>query len=288
MALMGSTGWWGFQVAGANHQFKAVRLGEAGQEAYLDGSLIPAPPGTTTFTGPAGVLLELQQRDGAWHFLADGAPAASFDSATPPPPVAAWRFTVAGEQHQVKVINIGAPGQTLYLDANPIPAPDGTTTFTGPGGALLELQSASGLWKLMVDGQAADKFNPYLEHVTNVFSRTFVVQGATHNVRAVNLGHGGQEVFLDDTPIPAPEGQVSFTGPAGVLLELKVLDGDWALAVDGKVVLPEGVLPQGVSFDRETGLYKASIRSGNRFKDLGSFKTAEDASARYLEAKAGS
>merc|ERR1712008_497568 len=42
--------------------------------------------------------------------------------------------------HHVRVTNIGRAGQQILLDGAPLEAPEGTMQFTGPGGALLELQ----------------------------------------------------------------------------------------------------------------------------------------------------
>lgn len=55
-----------------------------------------------------------------------------------------------------------------------------------------------------------------------------------HHVRVKNIGNPSQEIFVDGTPIEAPEGTVCFTGPGASLLELKQnASGHWVLVVDG-------------------------------------------------------
>lgn len=97
-----------------------------------------------------------------------------------------------------------------------------------------------------------------------------------------------------------------------MLLELSKIGESWTLLVDGidsrsrsaresQPIRPESSpppsiappvvvasLPQGVSFDTETGKYAANIRMGGRFRHLGNFDTPEQASKVYQEAKGGS
>eukprot|EP00929_Paragymnodinium_shiwhaense_P103345 TRINITY_DN6680_c0_g1_i1.p1 TRINITY_DN6680_c0_g1~~TRINITY_DN6680_c0_g1_i1.p1 ORF type:complete len:319 (-),score=62.62 TRINITY_DN6680_c0_g1_i1:95-1051(-) len=56
--------------------------------------------------------------------------------------------------------------------------------------------------------------------------------------------------------------------------------------VDSRGIVQPEALPQGVSFDRESGSYQATIKDPklNRYVCLGEYQTAEAAHARYLEA----
>jgi len=62
-------------------------------------------------------------------------------------------------------------------------------------------------------------------------------------------------------------------------------DDDDNVDDNGSIPLPD-ILPQGVSFDREAGVFQATIKdpNTNRFLFLGEFATAEDAHCKYVEA----
>merc|ERR1719424_1445222 len=74
------------------------------------------------------------------------------------PREALWNFAMLDpsktfqNMHQMRVSNIGMAGQAVFLDGNFVPAPDGTTMFTGPVGCLLEIKMHVGSWVLQIDG----------------------------------------------------------------------------------------------------------------------------------------
>jgi len=224
-----------------NHLLRVRNIGASDQEVLIDGSLIDAPAGTTTFTGPGASLLELQPIDGLWTLLVDGAAVESYNpeaASTEVLPVSWWKFSMPGMgTHHVRVKNISSPGQEIFLDGTPLDAPEGTMTFTGPGGTLLELQKRDGLWMLVVDGSAIHQCNPNAESECHSTVWNFGVPGTgQHQMCISGMGTSAQQVLIDGIKIPAPVGQLTFTGPGGCLLELRDSGGSWMLLVDGAVV----------------------------------------------------
>mmetsp|Transcript_121668 Transcript_121668/g.306048 ORF Transcript_121668/g.306048 Transcript_121668/m.306048 type:complete len:405 (-) Transcript_121668:84-1298(-) len=310
--------WWRFTLQGmGTHHLRVTNIGSSSQQVFLDGAPMDAPEGTMTFTGPGASLLELQKRDGVWVVVVDGVVVHQHNpNVDPTDPLHVWNFSLpATGLHQLRVAHIGRAGQEVFVDNVQLPAPEGTTTFTGPGACLLELQQHGDQWTLLVDGVAVevgsndDVATPGAEaHWTFLAPHT----GTAHQMRVANIGRKCQEVFIDGTPVPAPEGTTMFTGPGGALLELRLRGHAWALFVDGMgvedynarsstlsmagasdaalaskraAVDVAGSLPQGVSYDAESGSYKANIRVGGKFKCLGDFATPDEAHAQYLAAK---
>lgn len=311
----GTVSWWKFSMTGlGTHHVRVKNIGTNVQEITMDGAPLDAPPGTMQFTGPGGTLLELQRNSAEWVLIVDGCLVNQVNphvDHTRPPMV--WAFTLPDMGvHDLRAFNIGQRGQEVFLDGEQVPAPPGSTTFTGPGGTFLELQQRGTEWALLVDGSeiplsdsAAD--TP-MEAAWNFLSPH---TGASHHLRVNNIGRKGQEVFIDGSFIPGPDGQRAFTGPGGTLLEIKQIGSNWALYADGLgiedynarsstltgaseggalaakrvPVTPEAGLPQGVSFEADTGVYKANIRVQGKFRCLGEFSTPDEAHARYLEAK---
>jgi len=157
-----------------------------------------------------------------------------------------WKFTVSdGGSHLVRVKNVGALDQEVWLDGVPLEAPPGTMEFTGPAATLLVLQPAGAEWALLVDGVPAARYDPdpggaAPELPSAVAWWKFVVDGCgTHHLRVTDIGTAAQVVFLDGAPLEAPPGTMAFTGPAGSYLELQRWDGKWVLRVDNKDVFDQ-------------------------------------------------
>lgn len=306
--------WWKFEAPGlGNHLVRVKNIGLASQEFYLDGSLIEAPPGTTLFTGPGGKLLELRSFQTNWSLFFDGVEVLAYNPlADPTDTTLVWNFTQPGTgNHQFCVTGAGKPGQEVYLNGERIITPEGELTFTGPGGTLLELKLQNEEWVLCVDGELMKPLGigafvgdqPEKDVVWTFMSP----QKSTHQMQVEKIGQPNQVVSIDRTTIPAPGTQRAFTGPGGVLLELKQKGQHWALFVDGLPVddsnakfaaAPDGMtapapkpqsandsLPQGVSYDAASGAYTANICVKGKFKFLGEFKTPDEAHLRYLGAK---
>jgi len=299
--------WWKFPVQGmGTHHVRVTDIGTAEQTVFLDGTPLDAPPGTMTFTGPAASLLELQQRDNRWVLVVDGGSVfhQHNPNADPSSPLLVWNFSLPSTgSHQLRVANMGASGQEIYLDNTLIPAPEGTTTFTGPAGALLELRRQGSEWILLVDGVLVEaggsgQTGGFFEAGWTFFSP---ITGQAHQVRVANIGRTGQEFSIDGVVLPAPDGTTTFTGPGGALLEIRPAGHAWSLFVDGiavedfnarastqpgqRVAVDTSILPQGVSYDAESKVYKANIKVGGKFRFLGDFPTAQEAHERYLKAK---
>jgi hypothetical protein len=140
------------------HQVRVMNIGMASQIVMLDNQPIDAPKGEMAFTGPSGMLLQLERRGADWVLLADGNPiertvgSAYSDES--------WTFVLSdGSSHEFRAINAGAPTQQVFIDGQLMDAPPGTDAFTGPGGALLQLSKASTGWQLFVEGMALHEFN---------------------------------------------------------------------------------------------------------------------------------
>jgi len=312
--------WWKFTVAGLGvHHLRVTDIGTPAQAVFLDGAPLDAPPGTMTFTGPAASLLELQHRDIGWVLSVDGKAVHQHNpNVDIRDPLHVWNFTVGGAMHEVRVANIGAEAQEIHLDGEMVPAPPGTVMFTGPGAALLQLQQdgPGGAWTLLVDGEPALEAAAATGAGGGEAAWTFLSPACgdmSHQMRVLNIGGSGQQVYIDGSLLDAPPGSTTFTGPGGLLLELRRQGHAWALFLDGLNLedhnaaasgrpptgtatsgapLPpppsaaSAALPQGVSWDPEEGAYKANLRMGGKFRCLGSFATAEEAHARYMQAKA--
>mmetsp|Transcript_73061 Transcript_73061/g.225922 ORF Transcript_73061/g.225922 Transcript_73061/m.225922 type:complete len:405 (+) Transcript_73061:59-1273(+) len=308
--------WWKFSMTGlGTHHVRVRNIGVPGQEILLDGTPLDAPEGTMAFTGPGGSLLQLQKYEGVWVLTVDGAVIHQCAQQTEDGGASfVWNFTLpsTGRHHQVYAMNVGTPAQEVAIDGMKVAAPPGQASFTGPGGSLLEMQKSGDSWVLLVDGQLcqastveAENAGPALEASWTFFGPT---TGLAHQLKAVNIGRKGQQVYIDGTLLSGPDGQTAFTGPGGVLLELKKASAEWELMVDGlrledhnnKVTMSGAVaatgarapvssgvaLPQGVSYDAATGKYMANLRVKGKFKFLGEFDTPDQAHARYLEEKA--
>merc|ERR1719492_274105 len=94
------------------------------------------------FTGPGGTLLEIQRRDGLWALLVGGAVVHQSSPQGDAGGGAAlqWDFALPTGHHRVELTDAGGHGQRVLMDGVALAAPPGTLTFTGPGGALLELR----------------------------------------------------------------------------------------------------------------------------------------------------
>jgi len=151
-----------------------------------------------------------------------------------------WKFDIPGQgTHQVRVKDIGSPGQQVSIDGSPVAGPPDQLIFTGPAASLLEFQQrANGCWVLFVDGVVVESYNPHDAHAT---LWKFTVPGiGTHQLRIKNIGEANQEVSIDGSPVEAPPGTTTFTGPGACLLQIFYGAAGWTLTVDG-VYCPQNV-----------------------------------------------
>jgi len=298
------------------HHVRVTNIGRPGQQILLDGAPLDAPEGTMQFTGPGGALLEIQKKDCVWVLSVDGDPVYQCNpNAGSQGESFLWNFATSIGTHYMFVTDVGTDGQQVFIDGNQVHGPPRQTGFTGPGGSFLQLQQSGELWLLSVDGVAVEPTTAEDIAANSGVDMTwsFVTphSGHAHQVRVVNIGRKGQQVFIDGTLIPGPDMQTAFTGPGGTLLELKMRDDLWRLFVDGTCIeessmssttpaavpgtevqtdaarspVSHDALPQGVSFDSSSGKYAASIRMHGKFRCLGEFATLEEAHNKYLEAK---
>lgn len=139
------------------HRLSVGHIGKSGQELELDGMALSAPAGTTTFTGPEASLLQLVQDQGRWILYVDGMPCEASTNAGDQAEHC-WTFIApqTGTAHLLYVAAMGRPGQVVSVDGIVMPAPEGSTMFTGPGGCLLELKPLGHAWSLFVDGEQVE------------------------------------------------------------------------------------------------------------------------------------
>lgn len=234
--------WWKFRVCNGVHLVRAVDINHPSQSVHLDGECLDAPAGTLIFTGPCASLLEFQESDTGWNLFVDGECAEPYDpgvsGALDPAQNVTWfKFSLAtgGSWHHVRVVNMGSPLQQVYLDAELMEAPEGTSTFTGPNASFLELVKKDGIWVLLVDGSTFHQHNPNANPSDPEHTWDFSLPGTgSHRLHVTHVGRPGQEINLDNCRVAAPEGTLVFTGPGASLLEFQQqLDGRWLLLVDG-------------------------------------------------------
>lgn len=235
--------WWKFPLPGlGTHLLRVTDIGTQTQEVLLDGTLLEAPPGTLTFTGPGASLLELQGAGDAWNLLVDGTTAERYIPQMTPaqaPEITWFKFSLpALGTHHVRVTNIGRAGQQILLDGAPLEAPEGTMQFTGPGGALLELQMKECVWVLLIDGDPVYQCNPNVGSQGESFLWNFATPIGTHYMFVTDVGTPGQQVFIDGNQVHGPPAQTDFTGPGGSFLQLQQSGESWLLSVDGVAVEP--------------------------------------------------
>lgn len=237
-----SVHWWKFSTPNTGvHLLRAKNVGLQDQEVLLDGAPLEAPAGTTSFTGPEGCFMQLKPLgDDSWTLVVDEVEVEPYSPTSPSQSkstVAWWKFALTGTgTHHVRVKNLGQATQELYLDGAFVEAPQGCLTFTGPCGSLLEFQQRGDSWVLLVDGFQLQQCNPHADQGEPPLCWDVELPNlGTHHIRAIGLGRRGQEVFLDGVLIPAPEGELAFTGPGGSLIELKQrAAGVWQVFVDGQ------------------------------------------------------
>jgi len=243
---------WSFVLPTGTHFLQALNLGKRGQEISLDGVPIVAPDGEVAFTGPGGALLQLASSGGdCWTLFVDGVEVQSSTAGLASRCAdGVYTFSCQGRAHRLQVAGMGESGQQVVLDGELIPAPPGTTCFTGPGGCLLELRPETLGWALYMDGSCV------------------AVGESAPSPQAFPMG-------IPVTPVPPPP------APAPVAPRpppAPVLRG-------GIAPTASQAMPQGVSLDTSTGMYTANIRVRGKFRFLGEFRTPEEASQRYQQAR---
>mmetsp|Transcript_58935 Transcript_58935/g.108883 ORF Transcript_58935/g.108883 Transcript_58935/m.108883 type:complete len:400 (+) Transcript_58935:103-1302(+) len=305
--------WWQFKgPKGSIHKVRAKKLGVEGQEVMVDGEIFEAPPGNLMFTGPGGCLLHFQKR-GEWSLFVDEQMAERFLPVSESASMMVWNFRIPDTgAHEVRVANIGEHNQVVFVDGVHHLAPPDTNMFTGPNGCVLQLRrrSEDNAWILLVDGSEIETSSTSGSGSSQIGWTFMSSETGTHRVRVASIGAPGQQVFIDDVLLAAPDGTTTFTGPGGVLLELRQTERGWTLIVDGLQVeeynaqsiaaggwaaAAEGggarcavaldSLPQGVSRNADNSMFEANIRVRGKFVNLGTFKTPDEAHAAWQEAK---
>ncbi|OLP83841.1 hypothetical protein AK812_SmicGene35360 [Symbiodinium microadriaticum] len=260
---MSEAHWFKFSAGAGSHLLRVRGPGTAEQQVQLDGALLEAPPGTLCFTGPAATLLELQDLgNGWWRLLVDGVEAERYEpgKSAGSPQVCWWRFGITGTgTHHVRVTQIGQADQMVWIDGAPLDAPPGTMSFTGPGACLLELtqreagrfQGVGAFWagpkgfvREIVDMTRVQAIIPRRVHVRKTDQEPslvweFVLPTGHHVLAARLLEKRGQQFYLDGVEIQVPEGCLEFTGPGGILLQLRRFDDEaWHLLAEGEDLGP--------------------------------------------------
>jgi len=289
-----------------------------------------------------------------------------------------WNFLLPDTgEHELKCENLGKSGQRVSVDGMELPAPEGTTMFTGPGGCLLELRHYNSVWELLVNGLLVEDYSQGKrktrdDTLRNLLSRPdgsytiatsfsaeglslntvrkyrFTTQGIFHEVEIAHFDwvwqviHNGVILSRQSHQMRESEKSISFQVDAlgghklnvevSMLWDQRKMIWKYSLSVNhilvpacwtktgGEVIgmvppevwfegaplaqaaeaplaeeapLPEELprspvaapadLPQGVSYDSSSGSYQANMRVNNRFVFLGEFATIPEAEARYKE-----
>jgi hypothetical protein len=285
--------------------------------------------------------------------------------------VRVWNFLLPDTgEHELRLELVGASTRVI-LDGVELQAPEGTTSFTGPGASLLELTKVHGCWQLQVNGYMVEDYTAAkrpsyddslhdlrgrpdgsytiatkisaagmalnivrrfrfsargVQHEVEIAHRDWVwqvihdgviLERLTHRVKddrrdmtfTVDVGEGTKldaEVSMEWQPDKKVWRYALAVNHIGVPI-LWTKTGGWCSKTIPEVVgvdpshatmsvleqqaaedaareaLAVDILPQGVSYDAESGAYQANINLNGRFMFLGEFFTPEEAYQRYLE-----
>ncbi|CAE7871242.1 unnamed protein product, partial [Symbiodinium microadriaticum] len=92
---------------------------------------------------------------------------------------------------------------------------------------------------LMCDGYPLQQHNPGTDSGEPSLVWEFVLPTGHHVLAARLLEKRGQQFYLDGVEIQVPEGCLEFTGPGGILLQLRRFDDEaWHLLAEGEDLGP--------------------------------------------------
>mmetsp|Transcript_65017 Transcript_65017/g.101493 ORF Transcript_65017/g.101493 Transcript_65017/m.101493 type:complete len:313 (+) Transcript_65017:91-1029(+) len=296
---MGTKIWNFFLPESGAHQFRVEKIGDVGQQVYIDGQLQKSTE-ARIFSGPANSLLEFRRcKDTqAWSFMVNGncvedynpnrrangdeslrqlrgRPDGSYIIAPrfEVPELEAlivrkFRFRAGHEQHEVQVAHSDCVWQVI-VDGNLISREchrmrdnNGHVSFEIEASPQVHLPAVL----QMTWGGRESKWQ-YSLAVNSTEVPAYWTNGGLHTTNAEAV------VVIAETPAPAPppSPEEATTDSFKPMEELH----------HGSNVC----LPQGVSVDTASGAYHANIRSASgKFVFLGAFRTAEEAHQKYLEA----
>jgi hypothetical protein len=274
-----------------SHELKVERIGARGQQVYVDGALLEAPDGTTMFTGPSGSLLELRKKGSNWELHVNGLQVEEY---------------TAGKRRS---------GDDTLRDLRS--RPDGAYTIaTAFHSDCLQLNKVR-RFRFYAMGKLHEVEIGHQDWVWQIVHNGVLLDRRTHGVWENNCNCTFQ-VDVPDSPkldvevmmswdvkkvlwyytllvnhinIPAcwtkPRGEIGVPVPevVGGVPVAALLDPDPASIELARepLTLSTDQLPQGVSYDADSGAYQANIRVSGRYMFLGEFQTAAEAEARYLE-----
>jgi len=290
---MGTKIWNFFLPESGSHQFRVEKIGDAGQQVFIDGELQKATE-ARVFTGPSNAFLEFRRCQDAqtWSFMVNGhyvedytpnrratgdeslrelrgRPDGSYIIAPSfeVPELEAlvvrkFRLKAGHHQHEVQVAHsdcvwqVVVDGNLVSRECHRMRDNDGHVSFNIEAHlpAVLEMRWAG----------KENKWQ-YALTVNNTEVPAYWMYGGLH------LTHAETVIVIAEVPVPAPPPSPEFAGLDAVAPEEPLTD--------------IARLPQGVTFDAASGAYHANIRSvAGKFICLGAFRTAHEAHQKYVEA----
>lgn len=306
---------WHFVVPGSGeHTLKAEKIGTSKQKVFLDGTELESQEGQTVFHTPEGTLLRLKhtpEHPRSWTLLVDERPVeeiggngeglrdlrnmaeGSYTIATGFNAIGIikrknicrkFRFRIAGVPHSVVVAHQDRMWQVAYdaemVDQERYSFLDSAVqvefTIPGPDGCSL-LARLEIVWNLMTLSWT------HRLHIGDVRVPAcwMKTMGLLRKVKHPEVFPGWLTVSSDSQIQLAEEEEAEESEDVADEDEIST-----ELEDVGKDDISLESLPQGVSFDRESNSFQASIRDPKtgRFIFLGEFASPERAHQMYLEA----
>lgn len=299
---MGTKSWRFLLPGSGSHDLHAVDLGTPDLMVYIDQK--PKKLAALTFTGPEGCMLELKKgQDRQWQLLVNGlrvedydpnkrrsgdetlrsvrsAPEGSYLICPDIPTdhlqlnvIRKFRFTLADVPYEVEIAHYNCIWQvvcngsvverkvhTMYCTSAEIrfDIPVGEQRVRVPAVASMVWQEQEQVWHYQLAVDSVD-VPVYWCKKHGLVSETPVEPPAVEHEAAVAA------IAASLAPVVEPAG------------------ADEGEGYDDSTDIE--VLPQGVSYDRDIGVYQANIRArSGRFVFLGDFNTPQEAHAAYLDA----
>mmetsp|Transcript_131688 Transcript_131688/g.232841 ORF Transcript_131688/g.232841 Transcript_131688/m.232841 type:complete len:301 (-) Transcript_131688:142-1044(-) len=273
------------------HELKGENLGKSGQKVSVDGVELPAPEGTTMFTGPGGCLLEIRQRNGAWELLVNGFLVEDYSQGKRKTRDDTLRDLRSRPDGSYTIAtSFSAEGLSLNTVRK--------FRFTAQG-VLHEVEIAhfDWVWQVLHNGHILDRLTHSMwESKKALAFKVDVLDGHKLDVEVSMTWEQIKQIWiycLCVNHISVPACWTKTGGELAGVLPPEVWGEGAPLEEAAEAPLPEELprepvaapadLPQGVSYDSSSGSYQANIRVNNRFVFLGEFATIPEAEARYRE-----
>lgn len=299
--VMGTKTWRFLLPDSGSHVVRAEELGAPRLIVYIDGT--PRKLAALTFSGPDGCMLELRRGKGnQWNLFVNGLQVEEYDPnrrRSGDETLRCMRSTPDGSY----VICPDIP--TDHLDLNVIRK---FLFSLAKDEYEVEVAHDDCIWQVVCNGNVLERKSHTMQCKSDQIP--FDVQVGEQRLRVpaiVSMTWQPEKMLWDyslsvdnvDVPVywTKMHGQVFASARVPTVIENEVVESAILAAMDPSAP-PESceldqcpsaqvdeVLPQGVSYDRSSGVYQATIRAkSGRFVLLGEFATPQEAHAAYLEA----